>query len=82
MGLIKRNGASSAIALARSLKVSAMAVRQHLYALQEQRLVAFEEKSGGVGRPLKEWRLTKGRGTLLSRCARGACRLVGGWHSF
>jgi len=59
MGLLKRNGASSAAALARSLKVSAMAVRQHLYMLQEQRLVAFEEKSGGVGRPLKQWRLTK-----------------------
>jgi len=57
MDLLKRQGPASAALLARSLKVSAMAVRQHLYALRDQRLVSFEEKSEGVGRPLKYWRL-------------------------
>ena len=35
-----------------------MAVRQHLYALQEEKLVTAEERAGGVGRPMKYWRLT------------------------
>ena len=59
MDLLKNHGPSSAQDLARSLEVSAMAVRQHLYAMQDQKLVAFEETITGVGRPSKEWRLTE-----------------------
>lgn len=60
-GLIERlkwHGAQDAGALADELGVSAMAVRQHLYALESEGLVTFEEQSGKVGRPAKLWRLT------------------------
>ena len=35
-----------------------MAVRQHLYELQAEKLVAVEERHGAVGRPSKYWHLT------------------------
>ena len=35
-----------------------MAVRQHLYALQREGLVAFEQRPVPIGRPVKLWRLT------------------------
>ena len=35
-----------------------MAVRQHLYALQKEKLVTFEEEAGEMGRPTKRWQLT------------------------
>jgi predicted ArsR family transcriptional regulator len=55
---LKWQGARDAGALAEELGVSAMAVRQHLYALASEGLVTFEERSGKVGRPTKLWRLT------------------------
>lgn len=58
MELLKTRGPISAAELSGVLKVSTMAVRQHLYALQEQKMVAYEEKVIGVGRPQKLWRLT------------------------
>ncbi|MBW4655110.1 MAG: transcriptional regulator [Kaiparowitsia implicata GSE-PSE-MK54-09C] len=45
-------------ALAAVMGVSAMAVRQHLYALQDEHLVSFEEEARAMGRPAKLWRLT------------------------
>lgn len=45
-------------ALAEQLGVSAMAVRQHLYALQEEKLVTYEEEPRAMGRPAKLWQLT------------------------
>lgn len=45
-------------ALASRLGVSAMAVRQHLYALQDEHLVSYEEESRTMGRPAKLWSLT------------------------
>jgi predicted ArsR family transcriptional regulator len=56
--LLKREGPQDAERLAGRLGVSAMAVRQHLYALQEERLVAHERERRPVGRPAKLWRLT------------------------
>jgi predicted ArsR family transcriptional regulator len=44
--------------LAERLQLSAMAVRLHLYALQAERLVTYEEQPRPVGRPAKLWRLT------------------------
>src|SRR5258708_11849354 len=41
------------------LGVSAMAVRQHLYALQDQRLVVAKERPVPLGRPAKYWQLTR-----------------------
>lgn len=45
-------------ALSERLGVSAMAVRQHLYALQEEQLVTYEEEPRAMGRPAKLWQLT------------------------
>lgn len=44
--------------LARRLRLTPMAVRQHLYALQREKLVAAEERPVPLGRPAKHWRLT------------------------
>jgi predicted ArsR family transcriptional regulator len=63
LDLMKREGPQPASVLARRLGVSAMAVRQHLYALQAEGLVvhAVEAPAAGspaVGRPAKLWRLS------------------------
>src|SRR5262249_61641784 len=56
--LLKWHGPQDARSLAERLAVSAMAVRQHLYALAEDKLVASEEEARPMGRPAKLWRLT------------------------
>jgi predicted ArsR family transcriptional regulator len=53
--LLKTKGPQTAAALARRLKVTAVAVRQHLAALEEQGLVSFEPRRGRVGRPERVW---------------------------
>ncbi len=58
LNLLKLQGPMDAQALAQSLEVSAMAVRQHLYALMEEGFVAFSEVPRPVGRPAKHWALT------------------------
>ncbi len=45
--------------LASRLKVTTMAVRQHLYVLQQEKLVTAEERKVPLGRPAKYWQLTK-----------------------
>lgn len=58
LDFLKRNGPSEAASIANALDVTAMAVRQHLYALEHDGLVAFASgKDGGRGRPSKLWRL-------------------------
>ena len=56
--LLKTKGPKAAADLARTLKVTAMAVRQHLAVLEEEGLVSYEEERKGVGRPRRVWRLT------------------------
>ena len=56
--LLKQQGPSDSATLAAQLDISAMAVRQHLYALQTQRLVTYEEEQRPIGRPAKMWGLT------------------------
>jgi predicted ArsR family transcriptional regulator len=56
--LLKQEEALDAQTLAARLQLSAMAVRQHLYALQDEHLVAYHEVPRPVGRPAKLWRLT------------------------
>ncbi|WP_235439925.1 helix-turn-helix transcriptional regulator [Paenibacillus sp. DMB20] len=56
--LLKHNGSMDALQLANELGVTAMAVRQHLYNLQEQGLVTFTEEPRTMGRPAKMWALT------------------------
>lgn len=57
--LLKTEGAMDSASLAGRLKVTPMAVRQHLYALQEEKLVGAEERPVPRGRPAKYWRLTR-----------------------
>ena len=63
--LLKRHGPRDAAALADDLGISAMAVRQHLYALRDDGLLAFVEEPRPVGRPAKLWRLTQAADALF-----------------
>jgi predicted ArsR family transcriptional regulator len=56
--LLKQEGSLDAEALASQLGITAMAVRQHLYALQDEQLVTYQEESRPMGRPAKLWQLT------------------------
>src|SRR6266481_5267437 len=57
--LLKTEGAMDSAELARRLRLTPMAVRQHLYALQREKLVDAEERPVPIGRPAKHWRLTR-----------------------
>ena len=56
--LLKMEGPIDSAQLAERLGLTAMAVRQHLYALQREGLVTHEERPVPIGRPAKYWRLT------------------------
>ena len=56
--LLKAEEALDSARLAKRLRLTPMAVRHHLYALHEEKLVAVEERPVPVGRPAKYWRLT------------------------
>jgi len=56
--LLKRDGPLSADSAAQSLGITAMAVRQHLYALQADGDAAYAEQARARGRPVKLWRAT------------------------
>ncbi|MBD2184952.1 transcriptional regulator [Planktothrix sp. FACHB-1355] len=56
--LLKQEGSLDAETLASHLGITAMAVRQHLYALQEEQLVTYQEEPRPMGRPAKLWQLT------------------------
>src|SRR5919112_5281341 len=57
--LLKTEGALGTAQLAERLGLTAMAVRLHLYALQEEGMVTAEDRPVPVGRPAKFWRLTR-----------------------
>src|SRR5437660_1609346 len=57
--LLKTDGAMDSVQLAKRLGITAMAVRQHLYALQREKFVTAEERPVPIGRPAKHWRLTR-----------------------
>src|SRR5215218_7834679 len=57
--LLKTEGPIDSAQLAERLGLTAMAVRQHLYALQREGLVTSEERPVPIGRPAKFWRLTR-----------------------
>ena len=56
--LLKSEGAMDSAQLAKKLGLTAMAVRQHLYALLREKFVTAEERPSPIGRPTKFWRLT------------------------
>ncbi len=55
---LKRVGAQEARDLAAHLGITAMAVRQHLYALEAEGIVLAQAEARPKGRPAKLWRLT------------------------
>jgi len=57
--LLKTEGPLDSAQLAKRLGLTAMAVRQHLYALQREGLVTAEERPVPIGRPAKFWHLTR-----------------------
>jgi predicted ArsR family transcriptional regulator len=56
--LLKTQGAQTATALAEQLRVSPMAVRQHLQQLKTANWVVYSEERRPMGRPVKLWQLT------------------------
>jgi len=56
---LKTKGPQMAARLGERLDVTAMAVRQHLYALEQQGLIDHFDERRKVGRPARHWRLTE-----------------------
>jgi len=56
--LLKTEGDMDAAQLAARLQLTAMAVRQHLYELQREKMVTAHERPVPLGRPAKYWQLT------------------------
>src|SRR5215471_21756610 len=63
--LLKQEGALDSAAMAKRLKLTPMAVRQHLYELQDEKLVEAEERKVPLGRPAKYWQLTRAADRLF-----------------
>ncbi len=57
--LLKRDGPQEATQLAKQFGVTDMAVRQHLYALEEQGDICYCDVPRPKGRPAKLWQLTE-----------------------
>lgn len=57
--LLKSDGALDASQMGERLGLTAMAVRQHLYELQREKLVTAKERPAALGRPTKYWHLTR-----------------------
>jgi predicted ArsR family transcriptional regulator len=55
---LKSRGPSGTYDLARGLGITEVGTRQHLAKLHDDGLVAYEDRSGEVGRPKRIWRLT------------------------
>jgi predicted ArsR family transcriptional regulator len=62
---LKTKGPQTAAQLARRLAVTPMAVRQHLYALEQDSMVSFTDERKRVGRPSRIWRLTSKAGAMF-----------------
>ncbi len=65
LDMLKLEGPREAADLAAEQGVSTMAVRQHLYALQEEGFVQYTESPRPVGRPAKIWALTEAAGRFF-----------------
>jgi predicted ArsR family transcriptional regulator len=57
--ILKTEGPLDAATLAERIGVSAMAIRQHLYILQDEKMVTANERPVPLGRPAKYWELTR-----------------------
>ena len=57
--MLKTEGPLHAATLAERIGVSPMAIRQHLYILQDEKMVTAKERPVPLGRPAKYWELTR-----------------------
>jgi len=75
--ILKTEGPLDSATLAQRIGVSAMAVRQHLYVLQDQQIVTAKERPVPVGRPAKYWELTREADRLFpDACAELSVSLI------
>lgn len=58
LDLLKQNGRMDTKTLAEDLDITQMAVRLHLYALRDEKLVSSTDEPRPLGRPAKMWQLT------------------------
>jgi predicted ArsR family transcriptional regulator len=80
--LLKTRAPLSATSLARALGITAMGVRQHLARLAEEGLVAHADERRSVGRPKRQWRLSKeGHGRFPDSHAQVTVELLGAVRS-
>jgi predicted ArsR family transcriptional regulator len=63
--LLKAEGAMDATRLGEKLGLTPMAVRQHLYQLQREKLVETHDRPVPLGRPAKDWQLTRAADRLF-----------------
>jgi predicted ArsR family transcriptional regulator len=56
--LLKKAGQMTVAELSKAMGITPMAVRQHLMSLERKRIVEYETKKYGIGRPLFLYRLT------------------------
>jgi predicted ArsR family transcriptional regulator len=56
--LLKAEGPAHSAQLAAKLGLTPMAIRLHLYVLQEEKLVTHDAQPVPIGRPMKVWKLT------------------------
>lgn len=79
--LLKSDGPLDSAQLAERLGLTAMAVRQHLYALQNEGIVTAEERPVPLGRPAKFWGLTREADRLFPEAyAELSVALIGAMH--
>jgi predicted ArsR family transcriptional regulator len=63
--MLKTEGALDAASLAKRIGVSPMAIRRHLYVLQDEKMVMAKERPVPLGRPAKFWELTRNADRLF-----------------
>ena len=79
---LKSRGPLATGALARTLGITVVGVRQHQTKLQAEGLVAFDDQAGEIGRPKRVWRLSaKGHGRFPDTHGDLAVNLIGGIRS-
>lgn len=79
LNTLKASGPQTAVDLAKGLKVTSVAVRQHLDGLLDEDLVTFEDQKGSVGRPKRVWSLSaKGHGQFPDNHSALILGLLGG----
>ena len=58
LDILKVEGPQDSQSLADRLGVTAMAIRQHLYSMQDEKIITYSEMPRPKGRPAKMWELT------------------------